>query len=296
MRSVSRRSEVYRDYSCNEGRTGEPCCARKTHSLGDAEAESLIGGHDRCVFLQSDVRFRGNNQSGNDGFYTDECKATRVCDIFRRENRWKSVFGFWRILTFLALLDRFSRIGKQCRRHQILNLYRRCVAINSLESQAQNEFPWVLILFFVSIMASRLSWQTWRARPLLVSSFTLLGVGAFYTSRSFLFPTSHAESPEPAKTFGGFGFTTLRLQSSTAVNHNTKRLVFEFPDETATSGLSLTCTFSDADWGVSRVLTVAAALLTISRPEGRWLPVLRPYTPISSLSRNPDAQIPQKCL
>ncbi|KAJ5172428.1 hypothetical protein N7492_005021 [Penicillium capsulatum] len=115
---------------------------------------------------------------------------------------------------------------------------------------------------------SRLSWQAWRARPLLVSSVTLLGVGAFYTSRSFLLPTGHAESPEPSKVFGGFGFTTLRLKSSTTVNHNTKRLVFEFPDEAATSGLSLT-----------------SALLSISRPEGRWLPVLRPYTPISSLEQ-----------
>lgn len=44
--------------------------------------------------------------------------------------------------------------------------------------------------------------------------------------------------------FSKFGFTTLRVQSIKAVNHNTKRLVFEFPDKNARSGLSLTCMFS----------------------------------------------------
>lgn len=67
-----------------------------------------------------------------------------------------------------------------------------------------------------------------------------IGSGA-YIAQSIL-STAHAESKEAPKAFAGFGFTTLRLHSTKDVNHNTKRLVFEFPDPTATSGLSLTCT------------------------------------------------------
>ncbi|KAJ5281542.1 hypothetical protein N7478_006914 [Penicillium angulare] len=111
--------------------------------------------------------------------------------------------------------------------------------------------------------ASRLTLQGLRARPAVLSAFVVVGVGAYLGTRSV-----YAESNEPKKIFGGFGFTTLRLKSSEAVNHNTKRLVFEFPDENAKSGLSLT-----------------SSLLTISRPGGRWLPVLRPYTPISALDQ-----------
>ncbi|KAJ5092127.1 hypothetical protein NUU61_006997 [Penicillium alfredii] len=100
-----------------------------------------------------------------------------------------------------------------------------------------------------------------------VFAFTLFGIGT-YCARSYLLPTGHAESSEPPIVFSGFGLTTLRLQSAKLVNHNTKRLVFEFPDQNTRSGLSLTL-----------------ALLTITRPEGQWFPVLRPYTPISSLDQ-----------
>lgn len=72
------------------------------------------------------------------------------------------------------------------------------------------------------------------------TAVTLLGVGA-YCVQSRLISTANAESNEAPKVFSGFGFTTLRLQSTQDVNHNTKRLVFEFPDQNATSGLSLTC-------------------------------------------------------
>jgi cytochrome-b5 reductase len=72
------------------------------------------------------------------------------------------------------------------------------------------------------------------------AAVALLGVGAYF-AQSRLISTANAESNEPPKVFSGFGFTTLRLQSTKDVNHNTKRLVFEFPDQKATSGLSLTC-------------------------------------------------------
>lgn len=99
-------------------------------------------------------------------------------------------------------------------------------------------------------MASRLSWQSLRTRPALVSTVAVAGVGAYYGTRSFLIPMGYAESPEFPKVFGGFGFTTLRLQDVKVVNHNTKRLVFEFPDQDAASGLALTCMFASVLIGI----------------------------------------------
>ncbi|CRK14804.1 hypothetical protein BN1708_011265 [Verticillium longisporum] len=77
--------------------------------------------------------------------------------------------------------------------------------------------------------------------------------------------SAHADSGSPPKMFGsGPAFVSLPLESSEVVNHNTKRLRFRLPDENAVSGLALT-----------------SAVLTMSWPKGRWLPVARPYTPIS---------------
>lgn len=64
------------------------------------------------------------------------------------------------------------------------------------------------------------------------------GLGIYCTKQ---FSTAFAESNEPKPVFSGLGFTTLRLQSTKTVNHNTKRLVFEYPNESARSGLTLTC-------------------------------------------------------
>lgn len=86
-----------------------------------------------------------------------------------------------------------------------------------------------------------------------------IGVYAWYRR------SNGASSDKPV--FSSFGFHTLRLQSTELINHNTKRLRFELPDATQPSGLSLT-----------------SALLTISFPSGRWLPVIRPYTPVNDLS------------
>lgn len=72
------------------------------------------------------------------------------------------------------------------------------------------------------------------------SALAVFGIGA-YCARSYFLPQVHAESDEAPVMFSKFGFTTLRVQSVKAVNHNTKRLVFEFPDKNARSGLSLTC-------------------------------------------------------
>ncbi|GES62180.1 riboflavin synthase-like beta-barrel [Aspergillus terreus] len=112
-------------------------------------------------------------------------------------------------------------------------------------------------------MSWRLPLYTIRSRTALVSACAAGGIGAYYRMRP-----AHAESDEPPTVFGGLGLTTLRLKDVQQVNHNTKRLAFEFLDPQAQSGLTLT-----------------SALLTVSWPEGRWLPVLRPYTPISRLDQ-----------
>lgn len=98
-------------------------------------------------------------------------------------------------------------------------------------------------------------------RPTTVLGGLAVG-GLTYTS----IRTLHAESSTPAKVFGrGPAMVSLPLESSSQINHNTKLLRFSLPHSTDTSGLALT-----------------SAVLTLSWPKGRWLPVARPYTPVSS--------------
>ncbi|KAL2177079.1 uncharacterized protein P884DRAFT_201457 [Thermothelomyces heterothallicus CBS 202.75] len=85
-----------------------------------------------------------------------------------------------------------------------------------------------------------------------------IGAYAWYLRRS----NTNGDKP----VFRSFGFHTLRLESAELINHNTKKLRFNLPDKSKPSGLSLT-----------------SALLTMSFPNGRWLPVLRPYTPVNDL-------------
>ncbi|RYP92499.1 hypothetical protein DL770_001365 [Monosporascus sp. CRB-9-2] len=61
---------------------------------------------------------------------------------------------------------------------------------------------------------------------------------------------------------------SVRLESAEPVNHNTKRLRFALPDPNQPTGLSLT-----------------SAVLTISWPNGSWLPTIRPYTPINDINK-----------
>lgn len=138
-------------------------------------------------------------------------------------------------------------------------------------------FPISLSITRFSIMASRL----FTTKPVLLSTVTILGLGSYYGSRSFL-STAHAESSEPPKVFGSFGFTTLRLQSSTAVNHNTKRLVFEFPDPHAVSGLSLTCMLMS--------MASHSSLLTLSSGASHHLPPRGPLAPRSAALHSPPSR------
>lgn len=124
-----------------------------------------------------------------------------------------------------------------------------------------------------------------RERPFVTAgAITALGLTAWLT-KSYFIRNVHAQSPSSAssKIFTRrFSGQSLRLVSTELVNHNTKRLHFAFPDSEARSGLPLTCTTLLVIITV-RWLTKAAAILTFSWPEGRWFPVVRPYTPISLL-------------
>ncbi|KAL4933275.1 cytochrome b5 reductase family protein [Aspergillus undulatus] len=114
-------------------------------------------------------------------------------------------------------------------------------------------------------------------RRLIANTLTVVAVGGLgtYAASAYLSnKTAFAESPaanimaQPTKIFGrGPAFKYLKLHSEESVNHNTKKLRFELPGgEGAVSGLSLTC-----------------ALLTFSKPDGSWTPVVRPYTPVSKI-------------
>ncbi|KAK3292156.1 uncharacterized protein B0H64DRAFT_445117 [Chaetomium fimeti] len=86
-----------------------------------------------------------------------------------------------------------------------------------------------------------------------------IGAYAWYTR------SNSTSSDKPV--FSSFGFHTLRLDSTELINHNTKKLRFALPDATKPSGLPLT-----------------SALLTVAFPSGRWLPVIRPYTPVNDIN------------
>lgn len=108
--------------------------------------------------------------------------------------------------------------------------------------------------------------QLRHARPAtIVGTFVFAGLGLTVYTR-LMMSTAHADSRAPRKIFpGGFANVTLQLESSEQVNHNTKRLKFQLPKSDDITGLPLT-----------------SALLTLTWPQGKWYPVPRPYTPISS--------------
>ncbi|EXJ92406.1 hypothetical protein A1O3_00957 [Capronia epimyces CBS 606.96] len=91
----------------------------------------------------------------------------------------------------------------------------------------------------------------------------------YWNTTSFFFSTAHAESlPSDSqaalKKVQWKGFTELKLQSAESVNHNVRRLTFALPDDQSITGLP-----------------PITSLLTRHTPEGAWVPVFRPYTPIS---------------
>ncbi len=97
---------------------------------------------------------------------------------------------------------------------------------------------------------------------IVAAAAVAVGAYAFYRSRS----AAQAEGAGGKPPFASFGFRSLKLASTETVNHDVKRLRFDLADANTQSGLTLT-----------------SALLAISFPGGRWIPVLRPYTPVNDL-------------
>ncbi|KAK4221958.1 hypothetical protein QBC38DRAFT_107766 [Podospora fimiseda] len=97
-----------------------------------------------------------------------------------------------------------------------------------------------------------------------------IGAIAYLKFSSAAQPDAQSEGKSPAAAGSNFtrpfGFRTLRLLSTEQLNHNTKKLRFELPDPSQPSGLTLT-----------------SALLSVSFPNGSWIPVPRPYTPTNKL-------------
>ncbi len=79
-----------------------------------------------------------------------------------------------------------------------------------------------------------------RMRPML-PGLAASGIGAGLAYAYFR-RSVHADTNAPRKVFGsGPAFVSLPLESSEAVNHDTKRLRFSLPNPDDVSGLSLTC-------------------------------------------------------
>ncbi|KAL8822846.1 MAG: hypothetical protein Q9191_006428, partial [Dirinaria sp. TL-2023a] len=106
------------------------------------------------------------------------------------------------------------------------------------------------------------------SQPVVLASASLAAGLAFYATSAYLRRAQRLDDAMPPRTFTGkIGFQSLTLESSEQVSHNVKRLRFSLPSKEAVSGLTLN-----------------SALLTLSTPGGSWLPVLRPYSPISDLN------------
>lgn len=92
---------------------------------------------------------------------------------------------------------------------------------------------------------------------------TAAAVGSYILYARMSAP-AQAETADGKPPFARFGFRTLKLAETEQVNHNVKHLRFDLGDPQVASGLPVT-----------------SALLAITFPRDRWLPVVRPYTPIN---------------
>ncbi|XXH02976.1 hypothetical protein Hte_009366 [Hypoxylon texense] len=87
-------------------------------------------------------------------------------------------------------------------------------------------------------MGSRILFTPRLARGVTSVAAVGAGAGLYYM---YTGSVARADSGAPKPAFGsGPAFLSLQLESSEAVNHNTKRLRFRLPDTNTVSGLSLT--------------------------------------------------------
>ena len=107
--------------------------------------------------------------------------------------------------------------------------------------------------------------------------------------------TAYADAPPgPTKVFSTSGFVNLQLHSSEMVNHNVKKLKFKLTAEDAVTGIEPICKWKCLSRFQRPYSCEVASLLTRHTPQGAWIPVFRPYTPIivGKFSRKPSMQIP----
>ena len=106
-----------------------------------------------------------------------------------------------------------------------------------------------------------------------LATIGVVGAGATFTGyqhyQNTTFLAAYAESlPSDSraalKKMEWKGFTEMKLKSSEQVNHNVKKLTFSLPAEDNVTGIS-----------------AITSLLTRHTPEGGFIPVFRPYTPVS---------------
>lgn len=125
-------------------------------------------------------------------------------------------------------------------------------------------------------------------RPSLkVASLTAAGVGVgyvgyrYYTTTSIFFTQAHAEAPI-SKKVSWSGFTELKLESAEMVNHNVRRLTFALPESDSITGIAPISRFQASKRDLYICFNhILASMLTRHTPEGAWIPVIRPYTPVS---------------
>jgi len=111
------------------------------------------------------------------------------------------------------------------------------------------------------------------SNKLLIPGLVAAGAGLalFYGRGSFTTPVAPSA---PIFRGGDQGFIPLKVSKTEELNHNTKRITFDYEDSNAESGL-----------------TYASALLTRFKPEGKENFVVRPYTPTSDANEKGSLEL-----
>lgn len=107
------------------------------------------------------------------------------------------------------------------------------------------------------------------ATPWIVGAAAVVSTGVGYTflgNQRSVYAEAQGE-PKKAFTGGDQGFITLKLKEVQSYNHDTKKLIFELPEEDMVSGLPVT-----------------SAVITKFKAADAEKPTIRPYTPVNDES------------
>ncbi|KAK3672208.1 hypothetical protein LTR78_007961 [Recurvomyces mirabilis] len=117
-------------------------------------------------------------------------------------------------------------------------------------------------------MAVPFTSRSTRYIPYLLSFAAVsVAAGTYYTRQPRISLDSARNAPKPALSFPGSMLfpKTLTVTKTEQINHDTKKITFRLPDgEVSVSGVP-----------------AGSAILTSHQPADGWLPVFRPYTPVS---------------